>query len=123
MRAPRLLKNSLLTLLYAASITHARTWTSADGNSQFEGDFVSAADGNVTVLRDGRRQTFALTLLSDTDRTWIAEQATTPTEKVTISPDIEKGLAKLRKVSGSRLSRYKLESTPQYFVLYYSASW
>ena len=49
--------------------THARTWTSADGKSSFEGELIEYDEdaGQVTLERDGTKVTFKRELLSAAD--------------------------------------------------------
>lgn len=65
-----------ITLL-AASGAFARTWTSADGKSTFEGELIGydAATGQVTLERDGRRITYRRELLSTADIAFLDGQA------------------------------------------------
>jgi predicted peptidase len=58
-----------------ATPLQARVWTSADGTSQTEAEFVSAGDGKVTFQKPGgRRVTFALDKLSAEDQAWVREK-------------------------------------------------
>jgi beta-glucanase (GH16 family) len=54
---------------------HARTWTSADGKSTFQGELISynANTGEVTVDRDGKRITFTQQMLSASDITFLKD--------------------------------------------------
>ena len=63
-----------LLLVICASLT-AREWTATDGR-KLQADFVSSANGQVTLKRatDGQTFTLPLSRLSATDNTWIAEQ-------------------------------------------------
>ena len=54
----------IVTHTITASLS-AREWTSADGSRTFQGEFISFADGKVTVRRsDGKNLVFAIGLLS-----------------------------------------------------------
>ena len=59
----------LLCVLLAALSAHARTWTSADGKSTFEGELIEyhAKTGQVTVNRGGKTVTFKEQMLSAGD--------------------------------------------------------
>jgi L-alanine-DL-glutamate epimerase-like enolase superfamily enzyme len=61
----------------AAPGAFARTWTSADGKSTFEGELIgyAAATGQVTLERDGRRITYRRELLSAADIAFLDAQA------------------------------------------------
>ncbi|MEM7143650.1 MAG: LamG-like jellyroll fold domain-containing protein [Verrucomicrobiota bacterium] len=54
----------------------SRTWTSTDGKTM-EAELVSSTDTEVTIRRssDGRRFTFPLDRLSQTDRDWVSAQS------------------------------------------------
>ena len=59
-----------LALIFLSAISaHARTWTSSDGKSTFEGDLIeyNAGTGDVTVDREGKRITFKQQKLSEAD--------------------------------------------------------
>lgn len=59
----------LFICLLTALSTHARTWTSADGKSSFEGELIeyNAKTGQVTVDRGGKQITFKEQMLSAGD--------------------------------------------------------
>jgi len=63
----------LAITILASNTAHARTWTSADGKSNFEGDLIgyNAATEQVTVNRGGQEITFDQKLLSDKDITFL----------------------------------------------------
>jgi hypothetical protein len=60
---------ALAIILLTALAAHARTWTSADGKSSFEGELIEykADTGEVTVDRGGKRITFKQQMLSEAD--------------------------------------------------------
>ncbi len=66
---------ALLTTLGA----DARTWTSADGKSTFEGDLIAynAGTGDVTVDRGGKQTTFKQQKLSEADIAFLKNKKTT----------------------------------------------
>lgn len=107
---------------------HGRTWTSSDGAKTFEGDLRSYDErsGVVTVVVSGRAVEFPKSKLSDEDITFIKE-AQTP--EAAAGPDIETEIgakvakAKLQRLNGKRYKRAEVEKNPQYYLLYYSASW
>lgn len=80
-QSPKFIISRLLILATITSLlftgTHARTWTSADGKSSFEGDLIKydAATGQVTMDRDGKRVTFKRELLSAADIAFLDGQA------------------------------------------------
>lgn len=66
----------------AASGAFARTWTSADGTSTFEGELIKydAATGQVTLERDGSRITYRREILSAADVAFLDGQAKAGTQ-------------------------------------------
>lgn len=75
---------SLFPILAILSLTalgiHARTWTSADGKSTFEGDLIAfnTDTGEVTVDRGGKRITFKQQILSTSDIAFLKNTKTAP---------------------------------------------
>ena len=137
------MKKALLFLAAAALAVlpaSARTWTSSDGSKTFEGDLKTydAAGAKVTVnLSNGTTMTFPEDKLSAADRQWLKEQAQKPAE-TTASPAVATGdvaaqlaqqkigskLGKvLSKLDGKKYHDYKLEKVPEYYIVYFSASW
>ena len=110
---------------------HARTWTSADGSKSFEAEYIRHNEETVTIMRGLKMVSFKLSLLSEADREWLRQkevQKTQPAEAPEASKDQlgKFGNSISRKLvmfSGKRYSRYKLESAPDYYLLYFSASW
>lgn len=75
------MKYAFLTLTLAALVvsSHARTWTSKDGN-KIEAEFISATPTHVTILRatDNRKFTIELSKISKSDVDWIKANSKTP---------------------------------------------
>lgn len=71
---------ALSLLLLTVVDSHARTWTSADGKSTFEGELIGykAGTGEVTVDRAGKRFTFRQDILSDGDIAFLKNAKATP---------------------------------------------
>ena len=128
---------TLLALLCAVSLSAAtaRTWTSANGDKTFEGEFVSLAKGLLTVRKtNGRETTFKVTLLSEEDQKFAAEQAAKLARKAkekkaaeaAANAAVPKELSgNLVKLKGKRLSKIAAEDQkmPQYYFVYFAASW
>ena len=114
-----------------ASTVSARTWTSADGSKSFEGEIRSydASTKTVSVLISGRVLAFQEEKLSDADATFLkewetAQNAPKPEEVLASSVVGKKVLdAKLHRLEGNRFKRAEVAKTPEYYILYYSASW
>lgn len=125
----KILTSSLILLLTGSGFS--RTWTSADGAKTFEGDFVSSNANSVTVLKNGRKLTFKLEILSKEDQDFVAEAvkkaAAEEADNQAVADfkdsDLGKFLKKTQKFSGSRFKKHPIETVPEYFLLYYSASW
>jgi hypothetical protein len=87
----------ILVSLALLGSSHARTWTSADGKSSFEGELVAydPGTGKVTVDRGGRTMTFNQGLLSEADIEFLK------TEGVKLPPPVRSGgSSTASKVSG-----------------------
>ena len=65
---------------------YARTWTSADGKSSFEGELIAykAATGEVTVDRGGKRITFKQEKLSAADIAFLKSKNDQPSRRLSI---------------------------------------
>lgn len=127
------MKNKLILTLVAVGLSlplQARTWTSADGKNKFEGEFVSSTDTTVTVLKKGNKVTFKLELLSDEDKTWIVEevktrkeQAENPTTTLKDQKIGKKLIGNTMTVLEGKFVAQDTQKVPDYYVVYYSASW
>lgn len=126
---------SIAAIAALATGLEARTWTSADGSKTFEGEIrsVDAAKGTVTVImKNGSGLTFSKDKLSKEDIVFIEEWAASqpaagsaaagePDTTSVIGAKLAK--ATLHKVDGNRMKRAELTKAPEYYVLYFSASW
>ncbi|MEZ5301122.1 MAG: thioredoxin-like domain-containing protein [Verrucomicrobiales bacterium] len=129
------MKKLLLPIIVGAALCaagFARTWTSADGSNTFEGEFVSAADGKVTVLRNGREVTFKEELLSEEDREFIKAELAAKDEEAAAKKAAEEAKSapvpsaldgKLMKLDGKSLKAFEPAGVPEYYLVYFSASW
>lgn len=115
----------------------ARTWTSADGSKKFEGE-LKAFDkegGKVTVImRNGRSMTFDITKLSEGDQTFLKENAAGEAaagggdnvQEALKAQKVGSKLSKrglLEKIDGKKFANYELTKAPEFYIVYYSASW
>ena len=132
-------------LLVAASLAFigqgplaARTWTSADGSKTFEGELRALSETAKTVtvvLEGGKIRTFPISLLSETDRDFLKKEghkiilAANDGEGAGDTPQaqkIGKNLAKpgiLSKIEGKSFAEHQLTESPDYYIVYFSASW
>jgi len=120
-----------IALMATNGFGEARTWTSADGSKTFEGSLRSynAASGDVTMLMsNGRSLTFPKDKLSKDDIKFLEEwdakknEAAAPAEPTSKLGKLMTK-AKLHKLDGKRFKSAELTKSPEYFILYYSASW
>jgi hypothetical protein len=130
----KLLITGALALLLAGTAS-ARTFTSTDGSKTFEGElrtFNKEAREVTVMMRNGKVFTFTLDKLSEADQKWLAEQAEKPSAPVGGSDvkaqleaqKIGKNLLRgLRKLKGRSMHRYEMTKVPEYYILYFSASW
>ncbi len=123
------MKNKLiLTTLTAAMLCVpllARTWTSADGKSHFQGEYISSTENTVTVIKNGRKRTFKLSLISEADRTWIKKEASKTNNNGSIRGQrLSKKLkGKTVLFIGGKFLKHDTKKNPDYYFVYYSASW
>lgn len=105
-------------LLSGSLLASARTWTSADGEMELEGDFKSFNDeaSEVTILVEGEEIKFDLGKLSDEDQAFVKSQG-----EVNITTLLQK--ATLHQVVDGEVKEVKFEADPKYYLLYFSASW
>tara|TARA_R110002096_G_scaffold173997_13_gene349654 strand:+ start:493 stop:888 length:396 start_codon:yes stop_codon:yes gene_type:complete len=122
-----------LLAMWSAGL-HARTWTSADGTKTFEAELRSyhVASGTVAVVTDkGVLMKFPASKLSEADNAYLKEQnalkpapSEDPAEMLSSQAVGEEVLkAKLHRLEGKRFRRAEIDKAPEYYILYYSASW
>lgn len=124
----------LAAMFIPAVSATARPWTNAQGQTiEAELQELKGATGSeVAVLKLANGQTYdvALSTLSAADQAFAKEQAATSAEKPTetkapAGPSMFKDLldGKLVAVDGKRVGKYEIESEPEYYAFYFSASW
>lgn len=121
----------IATLGLITTSLHARTWTSADGSKTFEGKYLSSTATTVKVLKNSRSITVNLDVLSEVDKKWVADEAarleaekSKPKEADLEESPVGSLLAK--KVQRFEKKSYKkatLTKSPEYYLIYFSASW
>ncbi|MCB1224584.1 MAG: hypothetical protein KDK99_02125 [Verrucomicrobiales bacterium] len=129
------ISSSTLAALFLSltSGAQARTWTSADGARTMEADLLSVSENQVRLrLATGGENSFDLGLFSEADRQfatdWQAQRRqASPAASDDAAPqgDLTRELTgKLVKWTGRRFTRYAPEGEmPQYYILYFAASW
>ena len=127
------MKKTTVILLAASFLflsgVQARTWTSSDGTKTFEGTLRSyeKETGMVTVIVNGRPLSFEKSMLSEADIQFLEEEMAAevnPAEeaaKTVVGAKVTK--AKLNRLDGKRFRKAELDKAPEYYILYYSASW
>jgi len=135
---PKILFAATCLALLGQGPLAARTWTSADGSKTFEGELRALNENAKTVtvvVKGGKLVTFAIGLLSDKDRTFLKEEGA----KIILARNSDKGAAEalqdqkigkklikegiLSKIEGETFADYQLTKTPEYYIIYFSASW
>lgn len=124
----------LLTGFILGGQVQARSWTSADGSKTFNADIKSYDEKSdeVTVLKGYKKMTFKIDVLSEADRKWVIEwskKEVASEEEVTgggldqqvIGAKLQNGV--LSKLEGKKFVKYEMATAPDYYVVYYSASW
>ena len=130
MKAKLLFSAALMGAL-GFGVIQARTWTSADGEKTFDGEFKSYdADAEmVTVANRGRSLVFELSKLSEADQAFVKEQKTDggASDDAAIEEFAEtkmgKALREMKILEDSKFTEHQFAKPPEYFILYYSASW
>lgn len=129
------MKHKIILTLAAITMAlplHARTWTSADGKNNFDGDYVSSTESTVTVIKNGQKRTFKMNLLSAEDQSWIKENGKRIEEEAREkaakgSIDDQKIGKKLQgktvRVVGGKFIQRDTTKVPEYYLLYFTASW
>ncbi|MEO1857199.1 MAG: hypothetical protein ABGY95_07540 [Rubritalea sp.] len=116
----------------------ARTWTSADGAKTFEGEYKSfdQETREVTVLKKYKKLKFKMDMLSEADRDWVnakVEEAAAA-EAAASAPTVEEQIASqvvgstlndktLVRLEGKSFKKAQMEKVPEYYLLYFTASW
>ena len=127
------MRNTLLCIALFALLgtsAYSRTWTSSDGAKTFEGELKSydADSGVVTVLVNGRPLTFPKDKLSASDIAFVEESAASSdsassSEAASSVMSEKMSKVKLHLLDGKRFKKAELTKSPEFYVLYYSASW
>lgn len=116
-------------------VLEARTWKSADGSRTFEGELRSfdKNSGEVSVVVNGRLLKFNQSVLSTEDQEFLKSNNPSSSggsdtaaiaEKLSASKvGAQVAKAKLERLDGKRFKKAEMEKAPEYYILYYSASW
>ncbi len=131
MKTIKLRPLTIACLAATTAFISARTWTSADGTKTFEGDLkdFDNVSGKVTVLSKGRQLVFDQDKLSEEDQAFLLEwkvEADKPEPaEILENQEVGKQLTErvLSRLDKKRFKRASLEKTPEYYLVYFSASW
>ena len=110
----------LAALLLAGVVSASgRTWTSADESRVVEGNFkgFNAEEKLVSIEVEGQVVTFDLDKLSEKDQSFVKSQ----TKEVDMKAIVSK--APLHRLVDGKFADAKFESEPEYYLVYFSASW
>jgi len=116
----------LVLVCTGLSAAEMRMWTSSDGSQTVEAElFRQEGDGVTLILRNGRSVKVPLEQLSEQDRSYVAEAGaaaeSTGPEAVVAQGKLAKALdGKLVDEDGEAA---QIEGNPEYYLIYYSASW
>lgn len=111
----------------------ARSWTIADGTKTIYGKFMSYDQdtGVVTILEGARKLSFDFDELSEANQKWLKDLAIKEEAEAVaifeeldnqvIGSKIKKGV--LSKLEGDHFFDFTMSNAPDYYVVYYSASW
>ena len=125
------LSTLMLTVILLTQHSEARTWTSADGEKTFEGEYISSTSKSVTLIKGKRKTSIRISRLSTADQAWINQEQlrdTSPLKKKSAQP-ISKQVVGKRLINQTfratekRFVTQNITKSPQYYFLYYSASW
>lgn len=117
------MKEKIVMLMLAGAVSlSARTWTSADDSRQLEGEFQSfdAEKNEVVIGVEGQTVTFALDKLSKADQEFVKKQGE-ESEEVDVAAIFSN--AKMHHLVDGKYEEMKFEGKPDYYLIYFSASW
>ena len=109
----------------------ARIWTSSNGVTTFEGEYVSSTTRSLVFIHKGKKETIRVSRLSAADQVWIEQEhqrdAHPPKKRTYRSLKDQKVGKKLInqtfRVKNNQFVTENIRKVPQYYYLYFSASW
>ncbi len=111
----------------------ARTWTSSDESKTFTGEFkkFDSVSKLVTITRrNGRPIAFSIDKLSEADQKWIIEVGAIENKgsgnlekKLEAQPIAKNIYQSLTQLNEGKLAKAEFKFAPEYYLLYFSASW
>ena len=129
------MSHSFLLIALATAIManplQARTWTSSNGVTTFVGEYVSSTKKSLVFLHKGKKETIRLSRLSEADQAWIAKENQrdlAPHKKVSYRSLREQIVGKKLinhtfRAKDGRFVSENIRKVPQYYFLYFAASW
>lgn len=131
--------SSLLAIGLLPTSLSARTWTSSeDPTKTFNGKLKKYDDVSkkVTIIRtNGSSTSFSIEKLSEEDQKWIIESEASKSENdgnvdleklkeaFEANPLTKNFYSKLTQLNKKKLKKANLKFEPEYYLLYFSASW
>lgn len=114
------LKMAVAFLVSGVLSLSARTWTSADGEKELEGELQSFDEGTgkVTIKVEGSEVVFDLDKLSDKDQSFVQKNGESEVNITELLKD-----ATLHQVVEGKVQEVEFSAEPEYYLLYFSASW
>ena len=110
---------------------HARTWTSSNGVTTFEGEYVSSTTRSLIFIQKGKKETIRISRLSQADKSWIDQERrkdAAPPKRVSYRSLRDQKVGKKLinqtfRVKNNQFVTENIRKVPQYYYLYFSASW
>lgn len=120
-----------LAILIMTGGTYARTWTSSNKVTTFEGEYVSSTKKSLVFIHRGKKETIRISRLCEKDQAWIAKEQlrdASPPKKVSYRSIKEQNVGKKLlnqtfRVKNKQFVTDNIRKVPQYYFLYYAASW
>ncbi|GEM_PF-6640190 len=120
-----------LAALIMASVTQARTWTSSNNVTTFEAEYVSSTERSLVFIHRGKKETIRISRLCAADQTWIAKERqrdANPPKKISYQSLRKQKVGKKLinqtfRVKNKQFVTENIRKVPQYYLLYFAASW
>lgn len=120
-----------IAVISFASSVHARTWTSSNGVTTFEAEYVSSTERSLVFIHKGKKETIRISRLSEADKKWIEQEQqrdTAPRKKIIYRSLKDQKVGKKLinqtfRLKNNQFVTENIRQVPQYYYLYFSASW
>ncbi len=122
----------LILWVFVCSACGARVWTSADGGQKFKADFklYEPKLDAVQLVKGGQLVVYELKKFSEEDRDWVVREHKNQKKVLAreqafknqkVGQTLKTGV--LKKFDGEKFKDYTLEKMPEYYFVYFGASW